>query len=247
MRYWKVGALARQTGLTVRTLHHYDEIGLLSPAHRSAAGHRRYTVEDIARLQQIRSLRQLGFSLEEIQACLDGADFSPLHIVELHLAQLREQIAVQEKLRERLGLIAENLRASEAISGDTLIQTIEGITMSEKYFTATQRAELEARGRAMGAEALQKAEEDWKTLIDEVRAEMAKGTDPASEPVQSLARRWRDLVQGFTGGDAGIEQSLGAMYQDDPAKASRNMVDREVMAYISRASAALAEASQDPS
>ena len=60
----KIGELASRTGLTVRTLHHYDEIGLLKPSHRTDSGHRLYTVRDLGRLQQIVSLRQLGFSLD---------------------------------------------------------------------------------------------------------------------------------------------------------------------------------------
>jgi DNA-binding transcriptional MerR regulator len=57
----KVGELARRTGLTVRTLHHYDEIGLLNPSLHTEAGYRLYTAGDVARLQQVLSLRQLGF------------------------------------------------------------------------------------------------------------------------------------------------------------------------------------------
>jgi DNA-binding transcriptional MerR regulator len=60
---WKVGELAERTGVSVRTLHHYDEIGLLSPPWRTEVGHRLYSVRDILRLQQIRSLRALGFGL----------------------------------------------------------------------------------------------------------------------------------------------------------------------------------------
>jgi DNA-binding transcriptional MerR regulator len=74
----KVGDLARRTGLTVRTLHHYDAIGLLKPSLHSEAGYRLYTAGDIARLQQVLSLRQLGFSLDEVRDCLDRPDFSPL-------------------------------------------------------------------------------------------------------------------------------------------------------------------------
>jgi DNA-binding transcriptional MerR regulator len=67
----KVGELAKRTGLTVRTLHHYDEIGLLKPSLHTEAGYRLYTRGDVARLQQVLSLRQLGFALEEIRDCLD--------------------------------------------------------------------------------------------------------------------------------------------------------------------------------
>jgi MerR family transcriptional regulator, thiopeptide resistance regulator len=87
MRHWKVGELARRTGITVRTLHHYDEIGLLTPSEHSSAGYRLYGEREVVRLQQILSLRQLGLSLEEIRACLARPEFTPLHVVELHLAR----------------------------------------------------------------------------------------------------------------------------------------------------------------
>ena len=84
----KVGELARRTGLTVRTLHHYDDIGLLKPSLHTDSGHRLYTDSDIERLQQILSLRHLGFALEEVRACLDRSDFSPLEVIDLHIAAL---------------------------------------------------------------------------------------------------------------------------------------------------------------
>src|SRR5437764_10697044 len=90
----KVGELARRTGLTVRTLHHYDEIGLLRPSLHTEAGHRLYTAGDVARLQQVVSLRQLGFSLEEVRECLDRPCFSPLELIRAHVARLREQIGL---------------------------------------------------------------------------------------------------------------------------------------------------------
>src|SRR6516162_5015157 len=80
----KVGELAKRTGLTIRALHHYDEIGLLKPSLHTEAGHRLYTTADIARLQQVLSLSQLGFSLEEVRDCLDRPDFSPLETIRQH-------------------------------------------------------------------------------------------------------------------------------------------------------------------
>ena len=99
---WKVGELAKRTGLSVRTLHHYDEIGLLSPSGRTETGHRLYSNEDVLRLQQIRSLKALGFSLEEVRACLEGASFSAERVIELHVFGLKEQIRLQQELLRRL-------------------------------------------------------------------------------------------------------------------------------------------------
>src|SRR5688500_7650635 len=98
----KVGELARRTGLTIRTLHHYDDLGLVKPSGHTESGHRLYTAEDVARLQRVVSLRQLGFSLEEIGGCLDRPGFSALEVIRLHVARLREQIDLQQKLCARL-------------------------------------------------------------------------------------------------------------------------------------------------
>src|SRR2546423_3950059 len=89
----RVGELAKRTGISVRTLHHYEAIGLVSPI-RNEAGHRLYGTDDIARLQQVRSLQQLGFPLREIGALLDGGTMPALHVVRLHAERLRERISL---------------------------------------------------------------------------------------------------------------------------------------------------------
>ena len=93
----KVGELAQRTGLTVRTLHHYDEIGLLRPSVHTESGHRLYTERDVARLQQVLSLRQLGFALEEIALCLDRPGFSPLEVI------VMQAVACGTRSRSRAG------------------------------------------------------------------------------------------------------------------------------------------------
>ncbi|MFL5383836.1 MAG: MerR family transcriptional regulator [Longimicrobiaceae bacterium] len=212
---WKVGELAGATGLTVRTLHHYDEIGLLRPSRRTRSGHRLYGEADVARLQQVTSLRQLGFALEQIRDLLDRRGLSPREVVELHLARVREQIEQQRTLCARLERIAKTLEAAETVSADELIQTIEATTMYDRYYTPEQREELAARAAAVGEERIRQSQVDWQTLMDEVRAEMERGTDPADPRVQALAARWKALIEEFTGGNPGIAQSLGRMWQEE--------------------------------
>src|SRR5262249_34060494 len=130
----KVGELAKRTGLTVRTLHHYDEIGLLKPSQHTEAGYRLYAAADVARLQQVLSLRQLGLSLEQVRDCLDRPDFSPLEVIRLHVERLREQIELQRKLCERLESLAEHFRTAGEVSADEFLCTIEVMTMMEKYY-----------------------------------------------------------------------------------------------------------------
>ncbi|XXT39095.1 MerR family transcriptional regulator [Sorangium sp. So ce513] len=231
----KVGDLARQTGLSVRTLHYYEEIGLLSPSHRTASGHRMYSAGDVARLQQIKSLRELGFSLEQISGLLDKEGFSPLQTIELHLSRLREQIALEQKLCARLEGLAHVLRAGEDVSVEQLLQTIEVMTMIEKYYTPEQLAELKQRADALGPEKMREAENAWKTIYDDMRAEMQKGSDPKSEPVQQIVRRMRELIDAFTGKNPEIERSLNRMYKEEPSMRSQQGMDPALHEFIGKA------------
>jgi DNA-binding transcriptional MerR regulator len=168
----KVGELAKRTGLTVRTLHHYDEVGLLKPLLHTESGQRLYTSGDVARLQQVLSLRQLGFSLEEIRGCLDGPGFSPLEVVRLHLARLRDQIALQQRLCARLEEVAVRLETAGEVSASELIRVIEEITMVQNYYTPEQWESIKKRAEEAGPERIQQSQEEWAELIAQVRAEM---------------------------------------------------------------------------
>jgi DNA-binding transcriptional MerR regulator len=239
----KVGELAKRTGLTVRTLHHYDEIGLLKPSLHTESGHRLYTDVDVARLQQVLSLRQLGFSLEQIAGCLDRPGFSPLEVIRLHVARLRDQITLQQRLCERLEAVAARLQSAGEVSADEFIRTIEEITMIESYYTPEQWEAIKARGEQLGPERIQQSQEEWAELIAQVRAEMDKGTDPAAAEVQAMARRWMSLVEQFTGGDPGIERSLGRLWKEQGdtivAQHGTEYDPRGVFEYIGRAMAAV--------
>jgi len=244
MRMWKVGELAERTGLTVRTLHHWDEIGLLRPSSRSAAGYRLYDAGNLARLQQILSLRQLGLSLAEIRDCLERPDSEERKtalpkVLRLHAAALRDRIDREKRLCDRLEAVAERLEAAETVSAEELIQTLETLVMFEnqieKHYTPEQLDRLAERRRELGEERIREVEAEWPQLIAAVRAEKEKGTDPASAVMQKLARRWQELVREFTGGDPGITASLRKMYQEEPEVREHTGVDSELSGYIGRA------------
>ena len=235
---WKIGELAKATGLTVRTLHHYDEIGLLVP-ERSPAGHRVYTDRDVRRLYQILALRRLGFPLEEVATCLGpaGSDLRPA--MRRHLERLEQQLDLQERLRQRLLRALDTLERTGEPSTDQFLEILEVMTKMERYYTPEQLAQLEQRRRELGDEAIRRAEQEWSELINAVEVERARGTDPASPRMQELARRWQDLIEQFTGGDPGIRRSLQRMYEQEGVEAaSRGMVSAELAAYVQQAIAA---------
>ena len=239
----KVGELAQRTGLTVRTLHHYDAIGLLKPSLHTEAGYRLYTAGDIARLQQVLSLRQLGFSLDEVRACLDRPGFSPLEVIGLHLARLREQIESQRRLCEQLNAIATRLRLAGEVSADEFLDTIEEMTMletlQEKYFAPEQLQAIKEGREQAGPEDLDRMQESWAELIALIRTEMEQGTDPADPKVQALARRWQELLTRATGGDPGIQEAMKRHWQEQgdalAAQFGSKYDSRPVWGYITKA------------
>jgi DNA-binding transcriptional MerR regulator len=153
----KVGALAKRTGLTVRTLHHYDEIGLLSPSHRPRSGHRVYGEHELSRLQQMASLKHLGLPLEEIRACLRRPEYSLERVLDLQIERIEEQIRRHERLR---GLI-EALR--------------------------DQIAELDRRRAEVGKDRIHQIQQEWSRLFAEYGRAMEAGLSPDHESVRELA------------------------------------------------------------
>jgi len=236
---WKIGELARRTGLTVRTLHHYDEIGLLVPSARSEAGYRLYGDGDVRRLYRILALREMGFPLEEIAATLVREGEDPRPAVRRHLARIDEQLRLAGQLRSRLTRILDVLDRSDEPSADQFIDAIEVMTRMERYYTPEQLEQLGKRAATLGDEGMQRAQDDWAALIADVEAERVAGTDPADPRLDPLVARWTGLIEQFTGGDPGIKASLQSLYENEgPERASQGALRPETMAYAGRAIAA---------
>ena len=180
-------------------------------------GHRLYTAGEISRLQQIKSLQQLGFTLEEIRDLLERPEMSPQEVIDMHINRLKEQIELQKWICRRLELIAAGLRSAEEPSAEDLMKVIEVMNKMESHYTPEQLEWLKKRAESIGEERIREAEAEWPVLIEQVRVEMEKGTDPSDPHVQELAAKWKSLVREFTGGDPGIEQSLKNAYHQDPS------------------------------
>ncbi len=239
---WRVGELARRTGLTVRALHHYDEIGLLRPSLRTPSGHRLYERDDVLRLQQIQSLRMMGFPLEEIRRLLESPGVSPKQVIDLHLGRLREQIKQQERLADRLEAVTRHLDSAGRVSAEELCQMIEEMTKMDKYFTPEQLEELRLRGEQVGPDRMKEVGQEWAEILPAVQTAMENGTDPADPKIQELARRWKGLVEEFTGGNPGIAKSVATVYKEEgPALEARfgNVPDAPMFEYMSRAFAVM--------
>lgn len=230
-----MGELAKQTGLSVRTLHYYEEIGLLRPSGRTEAGHRIYDETDLSRLQRILSLRQLKFSLEEIQSCLDQPEYGMAPLIDLHLARLAGQIALFSRLHHRLTTIRAQLQANDLIPAGQILAALEAMTMLDNYLTPEQVEtvdKLHAQAEEPQGNPLQKK---WPELFRAIAECLSAGHDPASDPAQALAARWRALVNESTGGDAALAQSVARMYKEQPAARARVGLSDAVWDYVNQA------------
>ena len=199
---YRVGELAGLTGVSVRTLHHYDRIGLLRPSRQTDGGHRLYADRDLLRLQQVLTLRYLGFPLKQIGELLDRPGFDIVASLGAQRRALRDRISELERIEAVLGELLERrlnsgdwtwelVVAAAAAAQDGLDK--EGTTMEQikAHYTPEQLQQFEEVGRAAGPEEIRAIEEGWTALLAEVRA--SRDLDPASPAAQALAGRWDAL------------------------------------------------------
>lgn len=236
----KIGEVARRTGLTVRTLRHYEEIGLLPGSSRTEGKQRIYGTRELERLQRIVALRQLGLGLDEIRGLLEHPEATPLQILERHLDAIDGRIADLTRLRDRLLTVTRSLRAGDEATVEELMTTLEMMTMVEKHYTPDQLKWLAERRAAIGDERIKEVEAAWPVLIDEVLAAIDDGVEPDEPRALALADRWRGLVAEFTGGNAAIEGAVQRVWEQDGEQVAQqhgmNPRMMEAMAFIERVS-----------
>jgi MerR family transcriptional regulator, thiopeptide resistance regulator len=238
-RRWKVGELAATTGVTVRTLHHFDEIGLLRPGARTAAGHRLYAEPEVRRLYRILALRHLGVPLSEIARSLDDPARDLGALVAGQLAQVDRELAAVRHLRTRLAHLAGVLGAPGGAAEPSIDDVIEALeaTVRAGHFSDEQRARFTAMHTQPGfAQAFLEAMSECEAVAGGLAAHLAAGTGPADPAVQTLAGRWQAAFRRMSGGDP---EALAAMYTKielkGPETATRGILRADVWEYLRRA------------
>ncbi|EYT80277.1 MerR family transcriptional regulator [Streptomyces sp. NPDC003703] len=195
---YTVGQVAGFAGVTVRTLHHYDDIGLLVPGGRSHAGHRRYDDADLDRLQRILFYRELGFPLDEVAALLDDPDADP----RAHLRRQYELLTARIDKLQRMAAAVEQAMEARRMGIDLTPEErfeVFGDKDPEQYAEETEQrwggteAYAESRRRAA-----RYTKEDWKRIKAEAdaweeryTALAAAGEPPAGPAAMDLAEEHR--------------------------------------------------------
>jgi len=217
-RAYRVGEVAAMTGVSVRTLHHYDRIGLLRPSGHSEGQHRRYAEADLLRLQQVLTLRALGFPLRRIGEVLAQPDFDLVASVWAQRRALRERAAALGRAEAALDALVEHRLATGRWDWDLVVAAtaaaqdgiVKGGSVVEDLYTPEQMARFAEVGRRVPDDDRQALERGWATLLAEVRA--SRHLDPASAEARALADRWAALfatTSGFYRNDPELWDAIG--------------------------------------
>jgi DNA-binding transcriptional MerR regulator len=249
---YRARQFAELAGVTVRTLHHYDRLGLLKPRKRTAAGYRLYEDGDLERLERVVALRYVGMSLRQILPLLEAGAPGLEEALRLQRFLLLEKRRLLDRAIQAIGEAARTPipGAERKAALRKIIEVMEMETNNDwmaKYQTEASKAKVEARKPLWSPELQDRVSRHWSELIAEVEA--ALGEDPAGEKGQALAARWKELVEGFTGGDPDIGASVGRMWADRPnwpsdVQQQSPVIRPEVWTFISKAQAAARESAR---
>jgi DNA-binding transcriptional MerR regulator len=246
-RFFQANEFAKRAGVTVRALHHYDRLGLLRPTSYTQAGYRLYSEKSFVRLQQIVTLKFIGFSLKEIKEILNCDSFDLASALQTQRNVLKAKHRYIDLAIKAIEKAEETLSSKDETDLEAFAKIVEVITMEDnmdwtkKYYSEEAQAKIEERKKLWTPELQEQVTRDWNNLFKDIEEASATGEDPASEKSQSFVARWDTLLRGFTGGDPEIQKGLNKLYADQanwPANAGfKKYWNDEVEEFISKARA----------
>lgn len=242
-----VGEIATLAGVTVRTLHHYDEIGLVSPGERTDAGYRTYGRADVERLQEVLFFRELGFALKDIKAVVTDPAYKRSDALNRQRALLETR---QQRMHQMIDLID---RALEAERTETIMTNEESLGVFGDFDPAEYEEEARERWgdsdpyKQSAQRTAQYTKQDWEAISaeadainDRFLALMAAGTPPSDAEAMEVAEAHRGHIsKWFYDCSKEIHAGLGEMYvADERFTANIDKAGEGLAAYMSAAIAA---------
>lgn len=235
MKSLKIGEVAKRAGVSIRTLHYYEEIGLLEPIMRTSSGHRLYGRDAIERLQQIKSLQQIGLSLSEADALFRGQGISPQEITTKHLARVQGQIKVLVQLEKQLQYLAKRLENDD--TDDTefvefLLSTMKAMTMYDQFLTPEQQEAAKHKHEVADTA----AQKEWDEALQDIRKEMDAGSPPNAKQVLQYIKRWQKASEAFLPSDDGtLYENVMKVFHNEPKALEEHGLDPVLFAFIEKA------------
>lgn len=203
----KVGQLAKQICLSVRTLHHYDEIGLLSPSVRTSAGHRLYNTKDIMLLHRIQALKQLGLSLQKIAEIIQENSQPLPDIIAQQIIILDREMAQAAQLKSKLVRLQDNLQEGHEPDMASWLDTLALMNVYEKYLTADEIEELNSHALAVK----QEIEHEWPEMVKKLQTMMDQKIPPADREAKEFVTLWTEMLERLVGHNPHLLLKINAM------------------------------------
>ncbi|MDE4079880.1 MULTISPECIES: MerR family transcriptional regulator [Enterobacter cloacae complex] len=225
----QVGELAKRAGITVRTLHHYEQTGLLLPSARSAAGYRLYNLADVQRLHMIQTLAKAGLELAEIREFLEQGSLSLTELLDGQITLLDKQLRSIHTLRDRLVELRTGLNDDATPDLESWLQTLELMNMYDRWFS---KEELQQLPFAVEKEALA---DIWSGLVNEAKKMLEQHVDVRDPQAIDLASRWMERLEKDTAGRPEFLTRLNEMHSVEPQMQEQTGITPEMTDYITRA------------
>lgn len=208
---YAIGKLAEISRVSVRTLRYYDEIGLLLPSEKNAAGHRFYSNDKVAKLQHILMLRDLGFSLHTIHQFLVSREFDLSSVLKMRKKIIQEELDQLRKIENSIETLIDIAETETHMEWETIFSTYTSHASKQqhlreswtKYFSEEEQQIVDSFpvfGEKNGDEL------QWKALVQKVRANLNQ--DPASSIAQDLAKEWLELVDRMYQGNSELANKV---------------------------------------
>jgi DNA-binding transcriptional MerR regulator/predicted lactoylglutathione lyase len=213
---WKIGELANETGLTVRALHHYDQIGLLKPSQETEGGHRLYSTADVEQLQKIVTLKQLGFSLDKIKEAIVSPQFSLGSATTQLRVEIEKRKADLDDIEFRLRDV-ERFQGSGEVRADQVLQLLSRMNLYERHLTEEQQELIKQHDLRFGPEKLDELRREWLTATEDVQKAMSTKLSPSDWRTKAICMRWFGLACAFTGGSLDGAYDLKKIADAEPS------------------------------
>lgn len=225
--------ICKLTFISVRTLHYYDQINLLKPKHRTNKSHRLYSEEEIIRLQQIVTLKFIGFSLSQIKCLLQENNFNILESLKIQLNYLTEERNRIEKISNFLNYFIDQHTSNKPIDWKTIVKIIQLINLKgidarewyKKYLTQFETHQFEKFAK--------KRTKKWQKLVEEIKDNIH--SNPESELGASLAGKWLALANEAYEHHPELRNKLWQAYKAGGIPQNFFPYEKDVITYLMKA------------
>ena len=229
--YLKIGELADITGVTVRTLHYYDELGLLKPVQITDTGHRLYNLESITELYRIIAMKDLGFSLDEIKDLIITKDIDVHKLVDIQLSSIQEEIAHKQLLLAKLLRLKQKLKNNNYVSTEDCQSLVPFINASgDQYFTKEQFEKMRNHHESSNHES--EITSEWMKFILKLET-CCKNKLPKTDPdaIECISY-WEKMTTHFIGDDRQMENAIQSFHSTQESNQLKYGLTDELYQYL---------------